>query len=99
MRLHDNSISFAPRLPNNVERLAFHITFRERHLRLDVTEKEVTYRLLDGSDLKTWHHGKEITLSEGKAITLPIPPLPINPGPRPSQPKGREPLSRESHRS
>jgi alpha,alpha-trehalose phosphorylase len=99
MRLHDNSISFAPRLPNNVERLAFHITFRERHLRLDVTEKEVTYRLLDGSDLKTWHHGKEITLAEGKAITLPIPPLPINPGPRPSQPKGREPLSREAHRS
>jgi alpha,alpha-trehalose phosphorylase len=98
MRLHDNSISFAPRLPNNVERLAFHLTFCERHLRLDVTEKEVTYRLLNGSELKTWHHGKEIILSEGKAITLPIPPMPIKVGPRPSQPKGREPRSRNARR-
>lgn len=95
LRSHDGSLSFAPRLPDGITRLAFHVLFRDRRLRVEVTSKEAIYRLLDGSPLKTWHHGDEILLSMDKAVTRPIPP--IQAGPRPAQPPGRAPLARGAH--
>ena len=98
MRAQDGSITFAPRLPEGIERLTFRLMFRGRRLRVEVTPTEATYHLLDGEPLKTWHHGKEIALSSEKEVTRPIPP--IKAGPRPEQPPGREPLARsEQHRS
>jgi len=93
-RWSNGLISFGPQLPDGIERLAFHIMFRGRHLRVDVTAAEATYRLLDGEPLKTWHHGDEITLSMHEAITRPIAPVKV--GPRPSQPPGRIPTPRQA---
>ncbi len=92
LRLHDSSLSFAPRLPDGIERLAFHILFRSRRLRVDVTATQATYRLLDGSQLQVRHHGDEITLPEHGEVSRPIPP--VQAGARPSQPPGRAPLAR-----
>ncbi|HLG61038.1 MAG TPA: glycoside hydrolase family 65 protein [Ktedonosporobacter sp.] len=92
LRSHDSTISFAPRLPEGIRRLAFHIMFRDRHLHVEITAERAIYRLLDGSPLKTWHHGDEITLSQDEAVSRSIPP--IQAGPRPSQPPGREPTPR-----
>ena len=97
LRSHDGAISFAPRLPDGIKRLAFHIMFRDRCLLVEVSADRAIYRLLDGSPLKTWHHGAEITLSKDEAISKPIPP--IKAGPRPSQPPGREPAPRGPHHS
>ena len=97
LRWQDGSLSFAPRLPEGITRLAFHILFRGCRLRVEVKAKEATYRLLDGSPLKMWHHGDEILVSVDKAVTRHIPA--IKPGPRPAQPPGREPAPRRSHRS
>ncbi|HEU5226591.1 MAG TPA: glycosyl hydrolase family 65 protein, partial [Ktedonobacteraceae bacterium] len=97
LRSHDGAISFAPRLPDGIKRLAFHLMFRGRRLCVEVMAGQATYHLLAGSPLKTWHHGNEITLSNEKAITRPIPA--IKPGPRPSQPPGREPLPRSQRKS
>src|SRR5436190_511869 len=63
MRLLNGSLCFAPRLPDALERLAFHILFRGSRLRIEVREQEATYRLLDGSPLQVHHHGEEILLS------------------------------------
>jgi len=93
MRLQNGSISFAPRLPDKIERLAFHLLFRGCRLRVEVTAKEATYRLLDGSPLKVLHHGEEILLPVGEAVSRSIPP--IQAGPRPTQPPGRAPVARE----
>jgi alpha,alpha-trehalose phosphorylase len=97
LRWQDSSLSFAPRLPGGIARLAFNILFRGRRLHVEVKAKEATYRLLDGSPLKTWHHGDEILLSLDKAVTRNIPA--IKAGPRPAQPPGREPVPRRARGS
>lgn len=93
-RWDNGSISFRPRLPDGIERLAFRIMFRGRRLRVDVIATEATYRLLDGEPLKTSHYGDEMTLSMHDAVTRPI--ALVKGGPRPSQPPGRTPISRHA---
>src|SRR5579875_972998 len=92
MRLQNGELSFAPRLPDALERLAFHILFRGNRLRVEVRAREATYRVLDGSSLRILHHGEEVFLPVGESVTRPIPP--IKAGPRPSQPFGRAPIPR-----
>jgi alpha,alpha-trehalose phosphorylase len=92
MRLQKSSLWFTPRLPEALERLAFHLMFRGCRLRVEVTATEATYRLLEGSPLKVHHHGEEILLPVDGAVTRTIPP--IKAGPRPHQPQGREPIPR-----
>src|SRR2546425_2343838 len=95
MRVQKGSLWFAPRLPEELVRLAFHLMFRGCRLRVEVTATETTYRLLDGSPLKVRHHGEEILLSMDGPVTRSIPPLKA--GPRPTQPPGRAPRPREVH--
>jgi alpha,alpha-trehalose phosphorylase len=97
MRLQNNLLSFAPRLPDVLERLAFHIQYRGSRIRVEVGAQDATYRLLDGPPLKVLHHGEEVFLTE-EAITRDIPDIPIKVGPRPTQPPGRAPVAREARR-
>ena len=92
LRSHDGSLSFAPRLPEGIVRLAFHLLFRGRRLRVEVRATEATYRLLDGSPLVVRHYGDEILLLVDGVVNLPIPP--VQAGPRPTQPPGRAPAAR-----
>ncbi len=89
LRIQHDSLSFAPRLPEIVSRLAFHIVFQGGRLRIEVTAKEATYRLIDGSPLQIAHHGEVLTIPADGTVTRPIPP--IKAGPRPTQPPGRLP--------
>ncbi len=95
LRPYNGSLSFAPRLPDGITRLDFRILFRECRLRIEVTAKAATYHLLEGKTLKIWHHGTEIPLAKGKAVTQAIPS--VKTGPRPSQPPGRVPAPRGTH--
>src|SRR5207237_2549741 len=52
MRDHDGFLSFAPRLPSRLERLAFGIRFRGRLLQVEATKTEATYTLLEGKTLE-----------------------------------------------
>ncbi len=97
MRWYDGVLSFAPRLPDGITRLAFHTLFCGSRLRIEVTSAEATYRLLDGSPLKIKHHGDEVTVSGDGTVSRPIPPLKA--GPRPAQPPGRVPVARGKRRS
>ena len=51
LRLQRHGLSFAPRLPEGIDRLAFHLVYRDRRLRVEVTANEATYRLLAGDPL------------------------------------------------
>jgi alpha,alpha-trehalose phosphorylase len=95
MRVQNGSLTFAPRLPDALERLAFHLMFRGCRLRVEVRATEATYRLLDGSPLVVRHHGEEILLPVDEPVTRSIPP--VKAGPRPTQPPGREPAARGVH--
>jgi alpha,alpha-trehalose phosphorylase len=99
MRLQNGVISFAPRLPDALKRLAFHVLFRGCRLRIEVSAQEAVYRLLEGPPLKVFHHGEEIFLTEHETVTRDIPNFPFEVGPRPTQPPGREPGSREVQRN
>jgi alpha,alpha-trehalose phosphorylase len=92
MRLIGGMLTFKPRLPKELGKLSFHLLFRGSRLRIEVTAKEATYRLLDGSPLKVRHHGEEIGLNVNEPISRSIPR--IKAGPRPKQPPGREPIPR-----
>ena len=75
MRDHDGVLSFTPRLPERLTRLAFGMCFRGRRLRVEVTHEQARYSLLQGSPLELTHHGHAITVTTGRPVTCPIPAL------------------------
>jgi alpha,alpha-trehalose phosphorylase len=97
MRDHDGELTFKPRLPPLLERLAFRVLFRGRRLKVDVTKRNATYTLLDGQPLRVGHYGKAITVSSKAQVTEAIPSR-VEP-PAASQPPGREPIPRARHSS
>jgi alpha,alpha-trehalose phosphorylase len=92
MRDHGGKLSFAPRLPARLERLAFRLVFRGRRLKVEATKTHATYVLLDGAPLEVGHHGKTITVSTDGPVTEAIPPAVSRPSP--GQPHGRAPARR-----
>lgn len=92
MREHQGELSFAPRLPGALPRIAFRMRYRGRHLAVEVTQEQAGYRLLDGEPLPAAHHGEPITVTTGEPVTRPIPPAP--PTGEPRQPIHRAPARR-----
>src|SRR5436189_257520 len=97
MRDHDGFLSFAPRLPPRLERLAFGLRFRGRVLKVAATKTEAMYSLNEGEPLELSHYGKRITVSTERSITRPIRPKDPR-DPPPSPPPGREPMFRGRER-
>jgi alpha,alpha-trehalose phosphorylase len=94
MRDRAGTLSFAPRLPEGLTRLAFKISQRRRQLAVDVRTSTATYTLLDGEPIRIVHHGQAITASLHDPIVRPIPAA-SPASPTPTQPPGREPAHRE----
>jgi len=94
MRDHDGRLTFAPRLPPALPRMAFRIRFRGRRLEVEITTARATYSLLDGEPLEVGHHGQTIRIATGVPVTRPIEPLPQRRAP--SQPYCRAPGRRDS---
>jgi len=95
MRDRDRTLSFTPRLPAELTRLAFKISVRQRLLAVDVLATTVTYALLEGDPICLLHHGDPVTASVNEPVTLPIPTAAAV-SPTPTQPLGREPTRRIS---
>jgi alpha,alpha-trehalose phosphorylase len=94
MRDHDGALSFTPRLPQRLTRLAFGMCFRERRLRVEVTHDQARYSLLQGSPLQITHHGQTINVTTTEPLSCPIPE--ITTGDPPRQPSGRRPARRQT---
>jgi alpha,alpha-trehalose phosphorylase len=92
MRDHDGALTFAPRLPARLQRLAFRLLFRGRRLTVEATPAQATYTLIDGEPLEIAHHGETISVARGQPVTSPIPPAPVRA--TPLQPPGRAPTRR-----
>ena len=76
MRDHRGQLTFAPRLPSALTRIAFRLMFRGRCLRLEFGSGEATYTLLAGGTLELLHHGANLTVTEGAPVVRSIPPQP-----------------------
>jgi alpha,alpha-trehalose phosphorylase len=93
MRDHDEKLSFAPRLPSRITRLAFRVGFRSRCLRVEVSHTRARYELLGkGEPLELLHHGEPFELEAGQPQTHPVPRPPSRPPPK--HPAGRAPRRR-----
>jgi alpha,alpha-trehalose phosphorylase len=93
MRDHGGTLSFTPRLPERLNKLSFGLTFRGRHLRVEVEHGEARYSLHDGPPLEIVHHGETVRVMAGEPASRPIPPAPQRQPPR--QPPGRAPARRQ----
>ncbi len=92
MRHHGLSLSFAPRLPEGISRLAFRVCFRERRLLVEVTHEHATYSLNEGAPLELVHHGETLTVRGDRPLTRSIPAAAV--AEAPNQPFGRAPARR-----
>ena len=91
MRDHDGRLTFAPRLPSAIRRLAFRVVYRGRCLSVAVEQERVTYRLNYGEPLEIGHHGRSVTVEQADLV-LDVPPAPeVAPV---HQPAGRAPARR-----
>ncbi len=93
MRDHDGKLSFTPRLPEGLTRLAFGLCFRERRLRVEVSACQARYSLREGAPLQITHEGRALTVSMDRPVTCPI--TPPTAGAPPDQPSGRRPERRQ----
>jgi alpha,alpha-trehalose phosphorylase len=92
MRHHGAQLSFGPRLPPGIRRLAFRLTFQDRLLKVSIARSRATYELLRGKPLRFDHFGDEVRLRGRSPVSRPIPRLPAIAEPK--QPKGRAPARR-----
>jgi alpha,alpha-trehalose phosphorylase len=88
MRDFGGELSFAPRLPAALTGLAFHLTWRDYQLRVEIALEQASYTVRSGpGELAFAHHGERVTLAAGETTKLQIPPLgPVTPPPRPPRP-------------
>jgi alpha,alpha-trehalose phosphorylase len=94
MRDHNGVLTFAPRLPDGLTRLAFTIRHRGMRLRVHTDGRQATYTLKDhGSTMQLVHHGTLLTVDSGVPVTCSVPQAPVPPIVR--QPVGREPRRRK----
>jgi alpha,alpha-trehalose phosphorylase len=89
MRDHGDRLTFAPRLPSGLSRLAFRLMYRGRRLRVEVRPDGASYELLDGPPLDVLHHGEPVTVERGTAQRRPLPAAPRRAPAHP--PAGRSP--------
>jgi alpha,alpha-trehalose phosphorylase len=88
-RVHDGHLSFAPRLPQPIRRIAFPFTFQDRQLHVEISHESASYRLRAGAPLEIEHWGAAFTVTPGNPAVKPIVPPPSAPTLR--QPAGRAP--------
>jgi alpha,alpha-trehalose phosphorylase len=95
LRDHDGMLSFTPRLPQALTRIAFNLRCRKStQLRIEVEPTQATYSLLMGEPLDIHHHGQPVTVTADHSVRCPIPSAPALE--RPKQPPGREPTRRRA---
>jgi alpha,alpha-trehalose phosphorylase len=72
MRDYNGRISFDPRFPPPIQRLRFPLEIRGQRLEVEISQKSATYTLTKGAGLVITHQGKEIELSRGEPVSLPV---------------------------
>jgi alpha,alpha-trehalose phosphorylase len=92
MRDFGGELSFAPRLPSALTRLAFRLRSLGRSLLVEVTDGEARYSLLEGEELTIRHYGRAVTVKPDKTISRTIPA--VRAGESPRQPPHRVPNRR-----
>ncbi len=81
--------AFTPRLPENLERLAFNLRLGENTLRVDIGQDSAIYSVIRGHAVSITHFGEQVVVEHDAPVERKIEPIPA-PSPV-KQPKGRAP--------
>ncbi len=92
MRHTEAGLSFAPRLPEGWNKLAFGLVLEHGMLRVEVRPDKVSYRFTGEGGLSLTHHGSPVRVESGSPLILPVWQEPERAAP--SQPPGRVPAHR-----
>src|SRR5581483_4039150 len=92
LRDHDGRLRFAPRLPPQIERVAFRVAYRGSRIGVEVTAGVAAYTLLAGGEVEIWHEGEPFRLGHGASVTRPLATVP--PRLEPAHPVHRKPVRR-----
>ncbi|MEO7126070.1 MAG: glycoside hydrolase family 65 protein [Nakamurella sp.] len=94
LREREDTVAFAPRLPDALTRLAFTISLKGRQLHVEVTPTQVRYQLSDGEPLQFFHDGEPVTIAADQPLCCPLThAASIEPT---TQPVGRAPAPRRA---
>ena len=86
-------LSFAPRLPEALTRIAFSLRYRMgTQLRVEVEPTQCTYTLLMGEPIDLHHHGQAVRVTTDHPVRCAIPPAPALE--QLNHPPGRAPIHR-----
>jgi alpha,alpha-trehalose phosphorylase len=88
----EERLSFVPRMPRELTRLAFPVNWLGCMVRVEVTSDQATYTLDHGDPLEITHWGETLRLEAGEPVSRPLPEPPELEPLR--QPRGREPVRR-----
>ncbi|MFF3890347.1 glycoside hydrolase family 65 protein [Streptomyces sp. NPDC001914] len=94
MRHAGHSLSFAPRLPDALKKLTFHMQIFDRRLRVEVYPNHSVYTLLKGARMTLRHYGVEFEITDSASVLQPIPSE--SPGRAPAQPLWRRAAERSA---
>ncbi len=89
LRERAGRISFAPNLPAGITRLSTILCLRGSRLKVEITARTTTYRVLDGPALSLLHNGKHLTVPATGPVSVPNRRPPTHPPP--TQPRNRAP--------
>ncbi|MGB5821987.1 MAG: glycoside hydrolase family 65 protein [Saonia sp.] len=68
MRIVDDKLSFVPRIPAQWKAYSFKINFRNRILKVKVTDKETSFELEGSEEMSIRVNGKRVALSSSKIV-------------------------------
>ena len=95
LRLVDEQVHLNPHLPDGINRLTFRLRWRGVRLKVEVEPERFRVSVVDGADVRVplVLAGEPVEVSGDGHVERPI--VPVEPLlPRPTQPPGREPISR-----
>ena len=66
LRDYNGDLSFRPSLPPHWQKLRFRLRVRDSLLEIELTQREATYRVLEGPELALTHRSERFTLQTGE---------------------------------
>lgn len=78
MRDHSGRITFNPRLPDDWERLSYRMTIKGSRMRVDVTQRDITFTIEEGTSVTVHVHHERVEVEYGTPVTVAL----ANQGPR-----------------
>ncbi|WP_299667732.1 glycoside hydrolase family 65 protein [uncultured Polaribacter sp.] len=70
MRVLNNTLSFAPKIPKGWKKYSFKVNFRNQILKVNISQNETTFELEGTSDIKIFVNGELVKVSPNNLVTV-----------------------------